>query len=222
MCRSFFYEKEICIIDSIALVNKDLEIDSSVVIYPIISFNTYAGANINYEDLFVPVLYQNLNNWFISKDFSRVQIYDKMKNEGITKLSQALTSTGLNPESEPVKAVLAKVGQENLTKNWNPTKKDKVYLFYTESDTMVPPANATKMISFLEEKGFTKQSLEASSIMAMIGNAYAGGDFDWETHDFICRKVPESAGVQHDDGGAYYFLDVIGELKKDLYPPVNP
>ena len=206
------------------LAVKDQERDISVVIYPVLSFNEHKALGIDYSKAFRPRLAKNIDEWFLSKKFTSDEIDQKMKSAGLKTLEDSFSDELLDETTEMAKKVTSALDTVNLTKGWTPNKNDRIYLYYSEADTLVPPVNGVDMIQFLEAKGFAIEEKEAS-LLSMLGyileapsGPAAKGDPDARpaAGKVIVRKSVLADGVSHQAGGAFWLMDVLSELKQQF------
>ena len=192
---------------------KDRELDCAVVVYPILSFNEYHNLNLDWSQVFTPGMNEKLEEWFLSKQYSQTEISSKMKEAGLGSLDKIMQSDLLNTNSEISKKVIAAVDTENLTSGWTPKSSDRIYLFHSTEDTMVPYINCENMLSFFEKSGFACQTApEIKNIISVLSYAMGSSSLEWHENEIILRTATST----HQDGGSFFFMDVIGELKSSL------
>ena len=196
---------------------KDEERDIAVVVYPVLSYNMYKFLGLNYSTAFNPKLSEKINDWFLSKKFTREEIDKKIKEAGMPKLSDAFSDELLDTTSASSQKLSAALDTVSLLKGWTPNKNDRIYLYYSRSDTLVQPINGEEMASFFKNKGFAEKTADHASVSMIILSTLAGGAKDARpSAGEVAVRI--SDGETHEDGGSIWMMDVISELKLHLNP----
>ena len=198
---------------------KDQERDLAVVVYPVISYNVHKSLGMKYTELFVPKLEEKIDEWFLSKKFTREEIDQKLKDAGMGKLENAFSTELLDETSNMSQKVTNSLDTVKLTEGWTPNKNDRIYLYYSEADTLVPKVNAEEFVKFLKEKEFEIVEKETDTL-GMLAKIAADGTGDPEARPapgkVIVRKSPLDDATAHESGGAFWIMDVISELKQEF------
>lgn len=192
-------------------------LDLSVVVQPVLSFNTYHKLGFDYSQLFSQTLYDNLDEWFYSMKHTREEIDQMMKDAGILSLNDTFTEPLHNLDSDESKKLVAALDTVSLISGWEPKTTDRIYLYHSEADRLVQYANCEKMLEFFEEKGFTTKTVETGPydiIYAILCVQYP--DL-WTNRpqpgEIVHRKTSD---LSHEDGGSWWLLEMISEIKTQI------
>ena len=191
---------------------KDETSDNSVAIYPILAFNEYNNLDLTYSDIFQPTLLNHIDDWFLDKSYTLEEVDGFIKDAGMEKLTQVFTETMLDLSNDIPKRITAEFDTTDLTQGWTPKSTDRIYLFHSDNDKLVPPINTSKMVNHLTTNGLT--------LLAM-GTMGSSTDLD-RSPGVVCMRKPGDENVDHLKGGQYWMMDVISELKEQFKDKINP
>ena len=199
---------------------KDQERDIAVVVYPVLSYNKFKSLGLDYAKTFKKKLSKKIGDWFLSKKYTREEIDKKIKAAGMPRLMDAFSEELLDTTSEASKKLSDALDTVKLTVGWTPKATDRIYLYYSEADTLVPPVNATEIKTFFTGKGFTPKEPDSASLTAIILKVLDGGDDSARPSagQVAIRKSALADGITHESGGSIWMMDIISELKLHLNP----
>ena len=120
--------------------------------------------------------------------------------------------------SNPIpKKITAAFDTTDLTSGWTPKSTDRIYLFHSDDDKLVPPVNTVKMVEHLtknnnlELKELTSDTFETLAFAAILSV-----DSLDRSQGTVCLRKPGDKNVDHMSGGQYWIMDLICELKQQF------
>lgn len=109
---------------------------------PLVIQGMIVGNNmdVKMEDIMQPWLYEKLDEWINSKNYTTAQLKELI---GTTRTSDLLTKEGMDSSSEPVSELYKKMTENSiLAYDWTP--QAPVYLLHSMDDDVVPFVNAAQ------------------------------------------------------------------------------
>ena len=109
---------------------------------PLVIQGMIVGNNmdVKMEDIMQPWLYEKLDEWINSKNYTTAQLKELI---GTTRTSDLLTKEGMDSSSEPVSELYKKMTENSiLAYDWTP--EAPVYLLHSMDDDVVPFVNAAQ------------------------------------------------------------------------------
>ena len=154
----------------------------STVISVLLAYNEYFSLNIPRKDVFVEPTLSHIDDWVLSKRFTREEIDKKV---GSGEISAFVTPTMLDLNSDLSKQFMAAFEKDNLSKGWSPRKGDKVLITHNRSDGAVPVVNAEKMYELFLSKGLnvSMKSNDQPDILVRIDDWGAWTLFNLPAHE---------------------------------------
>jgi hypothetical protein len=154
----------------------------STVISVLLAYNEYFSLNIPRKDVFVEPTLSHIDDWVLSKRFTREEIDQKV---GSGEISAFATPTMLDLNSDLSKQFMAAFEKDNLSKGWSPRKGDKVLITHNRSDGAVPVVNAEKMYELFLSKGLnvSMKSNDQPDILVRIEDWGAWTLFNLPAHE---------------------------------------
>ena len=122
----------------------------STVVSVLLTYNEYCKLDIPRSEMFLEPLLSHIDEWILSKRYTRPQIDSLI---GDLTVSQYVTPTIMNLESETSLRIVEALDRNSLCKGWSPRAGEKVMLFHNTSDITVPPINTENLYHFLQQHG---------------------------------------------------------------------
>ena len=113
----------------------------------VVSINEAQQLGIPYGDLFKGALLSNWRNWFLSKEYTVVQLNELL---GTNNLAEVLNADFLAGRGDAYRRVMEVCHRYSLTSGWTPPSGTKIILYHSNQDDTVPYENLTVMKSFLD------------------------------------------------------------------------
>ncbi|MBO4599315.1 MAG: hypothetical protein J5641_01110 [Bacteroidales bacterium] len=132
------------------MVTADIAGQPSTVVSVLLTYNQYYRLDIPRQDLFIEPLLSHIDDWVLSKRYSRPQIDSLI---GDLTVSQFVTPTIMDIESETSQRIIEALEHDNLCKDWTPRGNENIMLFHNTSDITVPPSNTESLYQFLQQHG---------------------------------------------------------------------
>ncbi len=170
----------------------------STVVSVLVAFDEFYNLGIPWSEMFKSPVLENIDTWFLSKDFTRAQIDEKI---GSLSFSSFATPAVLNLESDLSKRLMTAFERENLCKEWTPDKNEKIDLIYHSKDITVPPVNTEHLYNYLVNE--LKMSTDN---VKKVGESVSA---------FIDEKTP-----RHEAGAIDFAFDLLNVLNKNYGFPV--
>lgn len=118
------------------------------------------------SDVFVPALANKFSDWFDGKQYDTDAINDSIykalgvSGDGVA-VDKIFTADVMNPDSKVMQKLIPLFRKNSLVSgDWSPSKTDRMMLFHSTGDDVVPYLNLENMKSFLDEKGYTNYDIE--------------------------------------------------------------
>lgn len=172
-------------------------IEDDMVDYPcgvammVTSTNECQKLGLDYRDLFVPGIGENVEEWLLSKHHDEFWINERMKEYGTT-MSEMLGPKYYDLETPEAKAFMEVLREQSLTHDWTPDPSQKIYLQHSRDDNYVPFAGAHPVLELLLANGYKN-------------NIYAGRS------NLQCNFVFKN--MRHFEGAIIYVLETLFALK---------
>lgn len=132
-------------------------------------FYTYLyedGLDLKASDVFVPALADKFSDWFDGKQYDTDAINDSIykalgvSGDGVA-VDKLFTADVMDPESEVMQKLIPLFRKNSLVNgDWRPDRTDRMMLFHSTGDDVVPYLNLESMKSFLDETGYTNYDIE--------------------------------------------------------------
>ena len=162
------------------MVASDMAGLPSTVVSVLLTYNEYCKLDIPRSEMFLEPLLSHLDEWILSKRYTRPQIDSLI---GDLAVSQYVTPTIMNLESETSLRIVEALDRNSLCKGWSPRAGEKVMLFHNTSDITVPPVNTENLYHFLQQHGVevdlylndygTTGAIDAHTVGALYFSVYA-------------------------------------------------
>lgn len=138
----------------------------STVISVLLAYNTYFKLDIPRSDIFIEPLLSNIDEWVLSKKYTREEIDELL---GTNVIAQFVTPEMLDLESDVSKRFLEAMDRDNLCAGWHPRKDERISLVHHMKDITVPAANTANLYAFLKEQGVENVTLQMGDFGSLIG-----------------------------------------------------
>ena len=130
------------------MVSNDIAGQPSTVVNVLLSYNQYCNLGIQRSELFTEPLLSHIDEWVLSKNYSRTEIDNLMG--GLT-VSQFVTPALMDFESDLSHRIISTLDNDNLCKGWTPRAGEHIMLFHNTRDITVPPSNTEHLYAFLQQ-----------------------------------------------------------------------
>ena len=138
----------------------------STVISVLLAYNEYFSLGIPREAIFREPLLSHIDEWVLSKKYSREQIDRLVASNSI---SDWCAPELLDTDSELSQRLMAALDRDNLCHGWSPRKDEHIYLFHNSADGAVPVENTQNLGKFLREQGVEHLSMRVANYGALFG-----------------------------------------------------
>lgn len=160
----------------------------STVVSVLLAYDEFFKLGISRSDMFKSPVLENIDSWFLSKDYSSSQIDEFI---GSLTLPDITTADMMDINSDISRKFMAVFDTENLCKGWAPKQGERINMVYHEKDTTVPPVNSTMLYDYLVNTLHMENvSLKGASVSDLI---------------------PASVS-RHEAGAIDFAYDVVGTL----------
>ncbi|MCR4602728.1 MAG: hypothetical protein K5683_04255 [Prevotella sp.] len=122
----------------------------STVISVLLAYNHFYNLNIPRSELFIDPVLSNIDEWVLSKKYTREEIDQKI---GSLSIEQFAAPDMLDFNSPTSQKMMQALDDDNLCKGWTPRKDEHITLVHHLKDTTVPAVNTVNMAKFLQEQG---------------------------------------------------------------------
>lgn len=122
----------------------------STVISVLLSYNEYFNLGILREEVFREPVLSNINEWILSKRYTREEIDAKV---GSLAFAEYVTPTMTDTTTRTAQRYLAAMDQDNLCQGWLPREDENILLFHNTQDITVPVENTSNLHHFLLANG---------------------------------------------------------------------
>ena len=147
-------------------VNPTIASMPSTVVSVMLSYNEFKNLGIPREQLFVEPVLSHIDDWFLSKRYTRQQIDSLI---GSLTLAQYATQTVLDTTSDISRQMMSALDLDNICQGWTPRGDERIMLFHSSKDITVPVANTQNMYNFLsgkvQEVNLQIQDIEATETL---------------------------------------------------------
>ena len=120
-----------------------------LILVTLTSLNEIENLGIDYADIFKEPLLSNYQDWVLSKKYDSSEVADLL---GSTRPSDHLTENMTSCSGPIFEKYLAVADKYSLNKGWTPDRNEKITLFHSKGDDMVPYSNFESMVQFLDGK----------------------------------------------------------------------
>lgn len=138
----------------------------STVISVLLAYNEYFSLGMPREAIFREPLLSHIDEWVLSKKYSREQIDRLVASNSI---SDWCAPELLDTDSELSQRLMAALDRDNLCHGWSPRKDEHIYLFHNSADGAVPVENTQNLGKFLSEQGVEYLSMRVANYGALFG-----------------------------------------------------
>ena len=138
------------------MIKSDTSGMPSTVISVLLAYNEYFELGIPREQIFKEPVLSNIDEWVLSKKYSRTAIDDKV---GSLSVSQFATPEMLDLNSSLSQKYMAALEKDNLCKGWHPRAENRILLVHNTQDITVPVENTENLYRFLIEQGVPENNI---------------------------------------------------------------
>ena len=138
------------------MIKSDTSGMPSTVISVLLAYNEYFELGIPREQIFKEPVLSNIDEWVLSKKYSRTAIDDKV---GSLSVSQFATPEMLDLNSSLSQKYMAALEKDNLCKGWHPRAENRILLVHNTKDITVPVENTENLYRFLIEQGVPEDNI---------------------------------------------------------------
>ena len=132
------------------MIASDISGMPSTVISVLLAYNEYFQLGIPREQIFKEPVLSHIDEWVLSKKYSRSEIDDKV---GSLSVSQFATPAMLDLNSSLSQRYMEALEKDNLCKGWHPRSENHILLVHNTKDITVPVENTENLRRFLLEQG---------------------------------------------------------------------
>lgn len=144
------------------LLSADLTGMPSTVISTVLAYNHYHNMGISRELMFKEPLLSHIDEWVLSKKYTRIQIDEKVGTQTV----QQFMSDELRDLESPISQQLMKeFDDDNLCSGWTPRTDEKIFLLHHVKDITVPVQNTKNMEKFLKDNGVKPEVMYVEVMM---------------------------------------------------------
>ncbi len=129
----------------------------STVVSVMLAYNQYKNLGIAREAMLTEPVLSHIDEWILSKQYTLDEI-DSMI--GPLTVDQYTTETMRDTTSSLSRTMMAALDLDNLCKGWTPRSDEKILLFHSSRDEIVPVANTYNMYNFLIGRGLSSDNVE--------------------------------------------------------------
>ena len=138
----------------------------STVISVMLSYNEYMNLRIGREELFKEPVLSHIDDWILSKSYSRQEIDSLI---GTLSIAEYVTPTILDTTSSVAMRLMTALGFDHLCDGWYPRGDERIMLFHSSKDITVPVENTQRMYDFLTSRGVREVDLQIHDIAGSGG-----------------------------------------------------
>ena len=161
----------------------------STVVSVLLSYNEYFQLNNPREAMFVEPLLSHIDEWVLSKKYTREEIDSKI---GSQVIGDYLNSALFDTNSHNSQLLLQAMNSDNLCHGWTPRNDERIYLFHNTLDITVPVANTTNLYQFLSRQGLNNVILDTAdygSSPLMPAHETGAAPFIIRSTDIMCQML---------------------------------
>lgn len=129
----------------------------STVVSVMLAYNQFKNLGIAREAMFTEPVLSHIDDWILSKNYTREEIDQKI---GPLSVEQYTTETMHDTTSSLSHTMMAALDLDNLCNGWTPRGNEKIMLFHSSLDDIVPVVNTENMYNFLIEKGLPSANID--------------------------------------------------------------
>ena len=144
----------------------------STVIGTVLAYNHFLNMGISCKQMFKEPLLSNVDEWVLSKKYTREQIDKKVATQTV---SEFLSDELCDLNTDISKRFINEFQKENLCTGWSPRSNEKIFLLHQKNDATVPIENTKKMVQFLKEKGVNVEFYYNDAIIDKSLGAHENG-----------------------------------------------
>jgi hypothetical protein len=127
----------------------------------IITVNELMNMGLDYKQVFLSPLANNVKGWFISKKFDTDELGELIGSDSIKHFIQPVYMDSTSTETE---VVLKEVDKQLLTTGWVPDTDTDIKIYHSMKDDIVAPENSIEMYNFFVNNGVTNCVLDTTSL----------------------------------------------------------
>jgi len=168
------------------LVAEDVAGKSSNAVSVLLAYNEYVGQGLTYPEMFREPVLSHVGDWFLSKQYSRQEIDEKIGEE--VKLTDCLVPALSDMESDASQRLIQAFDADNLCTGWTPRKDESILLFHSTVDDTVPYENTALLYEFLTKEGVETIELDNGKYGVMFSDShtFASLSFINHTKEWFC------------------------------------
>lgn len=122
----------------------------STVASVMLSYNHFKGLNIPREKMFVEPLLSHIDQWILSKLYTRAEIDSLV---GTNDISAFVNSDMMDFNTPYAQQLLEALDSDNLCKGWTPRSDEHLILVHHTLDGAVPAENTSNLAAFMQQQG---------------------------------------------------------------------
>ena len=161
----------------------------STVVSVMLAFNHFQELGIPRDSMFVEPLLSHIDEWILSKNYTRQEIDDLVGNNNI---STYIAPTMLDTNSNYSHIMMEALESDNICKGWTPRSDESIMLVHHTHDAAVPVENTTNLIAFLQQNGVTNLDIYVDNYGSYFGlPAHETGamKFISATKEWLCEYL---------------------------------
>lgn len=134
----------------------------STVISTVLAYNHFRNMGISRNMLFKEPLLSHIDEWVLSKKYTRIQIDEKV---GTQTVQQFMSDELRDLESPTSQQLMNEFNNDNLCSGWTPRTDEKIFLLHHVKDITVPVQNTKNMEKFLKDNGVKPEVMYVEVMM---------------------------------------------------------
>ena len=138
----------------------------STVASVMLSYNHFKQLGIARDSMFIEPLLSHINEWILSKDYTRQEIDNFV---GTNDISAFITPTMMDTNSHLSQIMMQALDSDNLCKGWTPRTNENILLLHHTQDGAVPVENTISMAAFLQQNGVNNVELMVDDFGSILG-----------------------------------------------------
>jgi hypothetical protein len=176
------------------LLSSDQTDMPSTVISTVLAYNYYRNMGISHEMMFKDPLLSHIDDWVLSKKYTREQIDEKI---GTRAINEFLSDELCDLNSPTSNQLMKEFEDDNLCSGWTPRPDEKIYLVHHDKDTTVPVENAKNLEKFLKDNGVNVEALYVNIPLSSKHSAHesAAIPFAMMTLAKVCSELKINSWV---------------------------
>lgn len=144
----------------------------STAVSVLLAYNEFYQVGASREEMFVEPVLSHIDDWILSKRYTREEIDAKI---GSLSIDQYVSPLLLDTTTSLSRRFFSIFERDNICKGWDASKSSHIMLFHNTKDITVPVANSVNMYNFLTEGGATDVVLDTAN--------YGGGNNSTPAHE---------------------------------------